>query len=86
MPSDAKGVGIGKAVPLAHWKSLMPLVQTAPGPGQPIHRVCRIKASSLMVLPGELTHRNRKPRFQTARGTHLPRGCDRVNERSEPPA
>jgi hypothetical protein len=49
MRSDAKDVGIGKAVPLAQWKSLMPLVRTAPGPGQPIHRVWRMKASPLMV-------------------------------------
>jgi hypothetical protein len=49
MRSDAKDVGIGKAVPLAQWKSLMPLVRTAPGTGQPIHRVWRMKASPLMV-------------------------------------
>jgi hypothetical protein len=49
MRSDAKDVGIGKAVPLAQWKSLMPLVRTAPGPGRPIHRVWGIKASALLV-------------------------------------
>jgi hypothetical protein len=52
MRSDAKDVGIGKAVPLAQWKSLMPLVRTAPGPGRPIHRVWRIKASALLVTWG----------------------------------
>jgi hypothetical protein len=47
--ADAKDAGMGKAVPLAQWKSLMPLVRTAPGPGQAIHRVWRIKASALLV-------------------------------------
>jgi hypothetical protein len=53
MRSDAKDVGIGKAVPLAQWKSLIPLIRTARGPGQPIHRVWRTKASPLTVLRGE---------------------------------
>jgi hypothetical protein len=35
MRSDAKDVGIGRAVPLAQFKSLMPLVRTAHGPARP---------------------------------------------------
>ena len=32
MRSNAKDVGIGKAVPLAHCENLMPLAKTDPGP------------------------------------------------------
>jgi hypothetical protein len=74
MRSDAKEVGIGKVVPLAAWKSLMPLVRTAPRPGQPIHRVWRIKASSLMVLRGELSP------------TTANHGCKQQEERIDPEA
>jgi hypothetical protein len=63
MRSDAKDVGIGKAVPLAQWKSSVPLVRTAPGPGQPIHRAHQGKlarGSTWTAVP-----HNRKPRFHT---------------------
>jgi hypothetical protein len=79
MRSDAKDVGIGKAVPVAPWKSLMPLVRTTPGPGQPIHRVWGIKASSLMVLRGscppqpQTTVANSKKNASTQRLSLCPR-------------
>ena len=74
MRSDAKDVGIGKAVPLAQWKSLIPLIRTARGPGQPIHRVWRTKASPLTVLRGE-------PSPPTAN-----HGCKQQEERLYPEA
>jgi hypothetical protein len=74
MRSDAKDVGIGKAVPLAQWKSLIPLIRTARGPGQPIHRVWRTKASPLTVLRGE-------PSPPTAN-----HGCKQQEERIDPEA
>jgi hypothetical protein len=50
MRSNAKDVGIGKAVPLAHCENLVPLAKTGPGPADR-----GLQASSLMVLRGELT-------------------------------
>ena len=52
MPSDAKDVGIGKAVPLGRCENLNAAREDRPRTRQSIHRIWQIEASSLVVLRG----------------------------------
>jgi hypothetical protein len=86
MRSDAKDVGIGKAVPLAHCENFDAARKDRSRTRQSIHRIWYIKASSLMVLRGELSPQP-LPTISNSKMARIYREVTLVSTmRSEPPA
>ena len=79
MRSDAKDVGIGKAVPLAHCENLDAAREDRSRTRQSLHGIWDIKACSLMVLRPALCRTTAHHDFKQQDARPLPQGHDSVN-------
>ena len=86
MRSDAKEVGIGKAVPLAHCENLDAAREDRPRTRQSIHRIWYIKACSLMILRPALCRTTANHHdFKQQDARPVPKGTILSTGRAQPP-